>query len=218
MGCIIMKKLSVILSIILLLSIVSIFSIESDIKPIDSILAEIRTEQGLKGTDKINPDKVSPKLLEELGDSVMEQTIGNHDRHEQMDSMMGGDGSDSLTSMHQGIGYSYLTGNLNGMGMMGYGNMMGNNANYKFSNRGRNMMGNYGYNMMGFGGGWIAGIVLLILFLGLIGSVIFLIIRTSKKTNSVSDSAKPLEILKTRYAKGDITKDDYEKIKKDIEI
>ena len=35
-----------------------------------SVLSEIRKEQGLKEGEPVNPDKVSPKLLGELGDEV----------------------------------------------------------------------------------------------------------------------------------------------------
>jgi len=51
---------------------------------------------GINANEKINPDKVNEKNLEELGDSVMEVMIGNHAEHERMDQMMGGDGSPGL--------------------------------------------------------------------------------------------------------------------------
>jgi uncharacterized membrane protein len=209
------KKYLVLTTVLLLFSFVSIYAMESDIKSIDAVLAEIRTEQGIKDKEKINPDKVSPKLLEELGDSVMEKTIGNHDRHEQMDKMMGGDGSASLTAMHQGIGYSFLTGNINDMGMMGYGSMMNGLNKSKFGFRGGNMMWNNGYGMMGFDGGWIFGIIFFIFIVVLIGLVILFIVKIFTKSNSNKDT--PIDILKIRYAKGEISKEEFEKIKKDIE-
>jgi putative membrane protein len=206
----IMKKNILISSLIfLLLSYMSLYGLETDIKNIDAVLSEIRVEQGLKDNEKINPDKVSPKLLEELGDSVMEKTIGNHDRHEQMDKMMGGDGSASLTAMHQGIGYSYLTGNYNGM--MGYGGMM---HGYPDKFRGGHMMWNNGYGM-GYGGGWILGILAFIVIVVLTGLVIYFALRNNRKTDSNTD--KPVDILKTRFAKGEISKDEFDKIKKELE-
>jgi uncharacterized membrane protein len=195
-----------ILSVILFISVFA-FAMESDIKNIDAVLLEIRTEQGLKDKGKINPDKVKPKLLEELGDSVMELTIGNHDRHEIMDKMMGGDGSASLTTMHQNIGYSYLSGNYNGIGMMnGY-------SNSKFGLKGGAMMWNNGNWMMGTGASWIFGLLFFIVLLLLIAVIIYLVLRNNKKTNFES----PQEILKKRYAKGDISKEDFDKMKKELE-
>jgi uncharacterized membrane protein len=208
-----MKKLFMFLTTILF-SFISIYAMESDIKSIDAVLSEIRTEQRIKDKDKINPDKVSPKLLEKLGDSVMEKTLGNHDRHEQMDKMMGGDGSASLTAIHQGIGYSYLTGNINGMGMMGYGSMMNGFDKSKFGFRGGNMMWNNGYGMMGFGGGWLFGVIFFIFIVILIGLVIYFIVKNLTNSNSNKDT--PIDILKKRYAKGEISKEEFEKIKKDI--
>ena len=41
-------------------------------KSIDTIMSEIRLGQGVKSNDKINPEKVSPPKLAELGDSVMQ--------------------------------------------------------------------------------------------------------------------------------------------------
>ncbi len=121
---------------------------------IDSIMSDIRKEQALKESDRINPDKVSPKLLDELGDAVMDQMIGDPQRHAIMDQMMGGEGSASLTAMHQRIGYNYLTGNIGGYGNMmgygggmGYGGMMGGSPYYSPMNN-YQYKGSPGYNFM----------------------------------------------------------------------
>jgi hypothetical protein len=120
----IIKRIVFILIIIILNSLL-IYSEEMNIRSIDKIVSDIRKEQWLKDADKINTDKVNPQLLEELGDAVMEKMIGNHDRHEQMDQMMGGEGSPNLTAMHQRIGYNYLEGNINGyQDMMKYSGKM----------------------------------------------------------------------------------------------
>ncbi len=112
-----------------------------------SVLSEIRKEQGLKEGEPVNADKVSPKLLGELGDEVMEVVIGNHERHEWMDNMMGGEGSARLENIHEQMGYRYLLGLP--IGMMGWGYGTGGTGN------GYNggMMGGYG-NMMGYYGGF----------------------------------------------------------------
>ena len=61
-------------------------------KSIDAIMSEIRLEQGVQSNDKINPDKVSPTKLANLGDSVMQAMIDNTDIHDQMDKDLGGGG------------------------------------------------------------------------------------------------------------------------------
>lgn len=190
---------------------------EKELRSIDSILSDIRKEQGLKDSDKINPDKVSPNLLEELGDAVMDKMIGDRKRHEIMDSMMGGEGSSQLSYMHQRIGYNYLTGN-NGW----FGNMMGMMYGYPYNNYYNNkggfpMMWNNGYGMMGWGfGGWIIGLLFFI-FLTAIVLIIYFALRISKGSLTVSSKDETaLDILKKRYAKGEITKKEFIDMKKDL--
>lgn len=179
-------------------------------KSIDAVLSEIRQEQGLTQDQKIDANKVSPQKLEELGDSVMEAMIGNSERHELMDQMMGGEGSDSLRVMHEAMGYRYLSG-VPFRGMYG---MMG--GPYGSARRGGFMMNNgYGYGMMGsyFGlGGWLMGILVILL----IGLIIYFAVRFGVGNLPKGSAESSLEILKKRYAKGEITKDEFEKIKKDL--
>lgn len=57
-----------------------------------------------------------------------------------------------------------------------------------------------------------------ILFLIVIGLLIYFIVRANKATGSVSmQKETPLDILKRRYAKGEIVKEEFEKMKKDLE-
>lgn len=73
---------------------------------------------------------------------------------------------------------------------------------------------NGGYGMMGYWGlgGWYMGI----LFLILLGIIIYFAVRFAAGGFPKSSPETPLEILKKRYAKGEITKDDYERIRKDL--
>jgi putative membrane protein len=81
-------------------------------------------------------------------------------------------------------------------------------------------------NMMGgfFGGGmgWISMILGFIFFILIIIGVVFLIVWLVKRTthSGIEDKtvSKALEVLKERYAKGEITKDQYESMKKDLLI
>ncbi len=66
---------------------------------------------------------------------------------------------------------------------------------------------------------WWGGIWMfpsLIFFLALILVPLFLWQRGGSCKSSEDNSETPLEILKKRYAKGEITKDQFEQIKKDI--
>src|SRR3990167_2434201 len=78
------------------------------------------------------------------------------------------------------------------------------------------LLGNFGiggYGMMGLGMGF--GFLFMLLFWGIIIGVIVAAVRSTR-----SDSSKrhidSLEILKKRYARGDINKKEFEKRKKDL--
>jgi len=154
-----------------------------------------------------NGYEVSASKLERLGDSIMGAMIGNSEVHEQMDKKMGGEGSAALTALHKKIGYNYLVEYPNGMMNLMSGGMMGN--------YGGAMMGNSGYEMMGsFGwGGMIMGILLVIL----IGIIVFFVLKTARGTGSRLTNETPLDILKIRYVKGEISKDDFDKMKQAME-
>jgi len=79
-------------------------------KRIEDILALIRQEQSVNEDQAIDPDKVSKDLLEELGDAVMSIRHQDEREHQWMDEMMGGEGSESLRTMHIAMGYRFLQG------------------------------------------------------------------------------------------------------------
>ena len=73
----------------------------------------------------------------------------------------------------------------------------------------------YDYGMMGGYGGWWFMPILGIIFLGLIIWAVVALVRGQSGSQSPgADSA--LEILKRRYARGDIDKEEYEQKKKDL--
>ena len=80
----------------------------------------------------------------------------------------------------------------------------------------------YGPGMMwGAGSGWFGGISML-LFWGLIIFVIIIAARwliksTGDRGNPGSPRSRPLDILKERYARGEITKEEYQSMRKDLE-
>src|SRR3989344_2983192 len=68
-----------------------------------------------------------------------------------------------------------------------------------------------GYGMMGFGMGF--GFIFMLLFWGLIIWLIVTLINASQSNKNEPDS---LTILKRRYASGEITKKEFETMKKEI--
>ena len=81
---------------------------------------------------------------------------------------------------------------------------------------GPNMMGNF----FGVGLGIVGLILGFIFFALIISGIIIFIVWLVKRTNSSgvvqADNRTALEILKERYAKGEIAKKEFENLKKDI--
>jgi putative membrane protein len=71
--------------------------------------------------------------------------------------------------------------------------------------------------MMHYGFGY-GGMFMWIIFLIVIGLLIYFIVQAQKtKGNTPTQHESPMDILKRRYAKGEIAKDEYERMKKDLE-
>lgn len=72
-----------------------------------------------------------------------------------------------------------------------------------------------GWNhMMNFGWG---GIFMWIVFLIIVVVIVYLIVQSSKpRSYDSSFIESPIDILKKRYAKGEITKEEFEKMRKDL--
>lgn len=197
---------------ILMLSVISIKAESIELKSIDTILAEIRQDQNLFSSEPIDLSKVTYAKLEELGDSVMEKVIGNSEVHDRIDIQMGGDGSASLTRIHTRIGYDYLSGipitmkYFMGYGsMMSYGSMIGGIAVY-------NQIGTTpGYVTMMSGFGWVWMLLGLVGIIALIAGLLHLTPRKPKPTEVIPPD-KAIAILKERYARGEITHEDYTKM------
>ena len=74
-------------------------------------------------------------------------------------------------------------------------------------------------SMMDFGyfgyGGMFMGMLLIVI---LVAGVIYLFVREAgSKADHRSSGETPLDILKRRYAKGEITQEEFEKVKKELE-
>lgn len=83
------------------------------------------------------------------------------------------------------------------------------------------------YQWYPFMGGWGfmgGGFIYTVLFWALVGLLIVVLIKGAKHDGHwehheghTEDSKKPLDILKERYAKGEVSKKEYEEMKKDLE-
>jgi len=75
--------------------------------------------------------------------------------------------------------------------------------------------------MSGPGGGWgpmmgygFGGMLMWVIWIAIIGVLIYLIMQATKSRGQAGET--PLEILKKRYAKGEITKEEFDRMRKDI--
>ena len=77
----------------------------------------------------------------------------------------------------------------------------------------------YMHNYGGWGMGWGA-LVMGVICVGLIGLAIWGIVRLTRQSGYCATATAithtPLDIVKERYAKGEITKEQFEQIKKDL--
>ena len=80
----------------------------------------------------------------------------------------------------------------------------------------------YPYGPMGGpGGGWghmmgygFGGMLMWIIFIAIFGGLIYFLMQAAKGRGQAGETH--LDILKKRYAKGEITKEEFDKIRKDI--
>jgi len=71
--------------------------------------------------------------------------------------------------------------------------------------------------MHDFGWGWMAlGIFLMVIFWGSIIALIVWIVRRATNRGASSGGVSPLDIAKERYARGEISREQFEQIKKDL--
>lgn len=72
-------------------------------------------------------------------------------------------------------------------------------------------------HMMGYGG--YGGMFMWLIWIVIAAVIIYFVFNLSKRNGKSIDSENesPIEILKRRYAKGEITKDEFDRIKKEIE-
>jgi len=151
---------------------------------------------------------LSDDNYEVLGEYFMGQSIGNTKRHTLMNQMMismMGEGGEKQTHIVLGKKYSGCDADAqvpqNGWGFMPMMWMMG----------GGNPMMGYGWNGPGLFG-WMPMLFFwTILVLGVI-----ILFRYLGRSGQQHDNKTPLDILKERYARGEINKKEFEEKKKDV--
>lgn len=74
------------------------------------------------------------------------------------------------------------------------------------------MFGGYG----GYGMGLFGGFFMMLIPLVLIGLVVYWVVKFGSKNSFKTGGADALDILKTRYAKGEIAEDEYKKLKDEL--
>ncbi|HJZ23172.1 MAG TPA: SHOCT domain-containing protein [Candidatus Babeliales bacterium] len=173
----------------------------------------VREEQeGKEIWEKLQVKELECKNLtdeqyDSLGEYFMGQSIGNTQRHAAMNqmmiSMMGEEGE---RKMHVTLGKRYSGCDpdaqtpSNGLGFMPMMWMMGGGGNP--------MMGYSGWG----GFGWIFMIVFWVLIiLGVVA-----LVRYLGRSGQQQEHRTPLDILKERYARGEINKKEFEEKKKDL--
>ena len=191
---------------------------------LDEVMRDIMRSQNISEKSQIECDRVTDEQFEELGEAVMGLMHPDEKEHELMDQMMGGEGSESLKAMHILMGKRYLgciSSSMMGGGMMGDGMMnmmpmMGSGMMGNWSNPNNSMMA----NMMNFGSwgawGWIGWIFMVLFLILIIVGIIALIKWLINQISGEKKIKSPLDILKERYAKGEISKEEFEEKKKDL--
>lgn len=140
---------------------------------------------------------------------VEDQALGD-DLHEEMEDLMTKMMSGTLTQTEEDR-IIELMNEYPGPGSMMMGRMMGMNTfGSGFNGFNQNSMMGYGFN------GFYDGFFMLIFWALVIGGVVALV-KYMSNTNKQSSSKSALDILKERYAKGEIDKKEFEEKKRDLE-
>jgi len=174
--------------------------------------------EGKEIWDKLQTKQLECKNLTDenygsLGEYYMGQMMGNSHAamNTMMERMMGKEGEEQMhIVMGKRLSGCDTSAQLpqNGVGFIPMMWMMGGGGNP--------MMGSLGINPMG-SFGWGFGLTFMILFWGLVILAIVALVKwVASKGKSQTQEKSALDILKERYAKGEIDKKEFEEIKKDL--
>jgi len=198
-------------------------------KSLEAVLEEIRADQSIGGREPIDCAKVTDEQFEALGEAFMSIMHPDPEEHEIMDRMMGGEGSSILRTTHRIMGARYLgcyTGGVPadvtgmmmggmGPGMMGRGMIWDSDSRARWEGRGHVMDFGYGWGMMD---NWYGGALMWIVILVILGVVVYLAVKHGTGKVPVGPSGESaLDTLKRRYARGEISKEEFDQMKKDLQ-
>ncbi len=224
-----MKKLLKVLILVVLFSfsVVGISAINNT-KSVDSIISEIRENQSISENDTIEVDEVSDSLLIDLGKSLVQEYFQDEETIKAFIEYYGGEDSDDLDQVYLQIGERYLNGYpITMMGMMRFNyNQYDTNDGYDYSrNQRRGVMYRYNssnidqydnrfdqsYRSVGMMSSFriVRPIFGFVGFGLIIGLIVFLFSRNNKQRSYTEDV---VNILKERYARGEISHDEYKQI------
>jgi uncharacterized membrane protein len=198
------------MAVILLLGLVVPLMVYAQERSVQQIVTDIEREQGVASIEAIDPNRVSDAELEALGEALMSVMVPNERQHEYMDRMMGGEGSESLDAMHRSMGYSYLAQGGRGSWSPGAwrrgwpGMMEGPGA----------WQGTHRWGMMG-GGAWI-WVLVAVLAVAVVVLILLLALRGRRGPSGRGRIGSARDILAERYARGEISRDEYRQALEDI--
>jgi putative membrane protein len=207
------------IGVVFLLGLILPLMVYGQEQSVQQIVADIEREQGVESIEAIDPNMVSDAELEALGEALMSVMVPNERQHEYMDRMMGGEGSESLEAMHRSMGYSYLAEGGRGSwgpgswrrgwpGMMGLGGWGPGMTEGPGAWRGM-----HGWGLMG--GGWI-WVLVAVLAAAVVVLIVLLATRGRRGHASGRFSGSARDILAERYARGEISRDEYRQTLDDI--
>jgi uncharacterized membrane protein len=172
---------------------------------VDLIIQEILTSQSITDRSHIDCSEVTDEEFEILGDAVMRIMHPDESQHDLFDQMMEGEGSSSLQDSHIFMGGQYLgCSDPSDITQVDWDDNWTHGMMDGFPNH-------MGYFNVGTQWVWFVGILLLLFGLFVGGFIIILLVRKRQGGKKKKD---PLNILKERYAKGEINKEEYENMKK----
>jgi putative membrane protein len=175
---------------------------------LQSVLKEIRQTQRIDSLTKIDCRKVSYDQLVELGEVILSIIHPDEKERVVIDKLVGGKGSEEYTAMVYRLGERYLgCRKSSATGWPDFGTIAEYEQTYPDWNGGR-MMNGHGSRHFAY----------LLFVVAAIAAMIFLALwaRGLGRRNYPPSGEMPLLILQRRYAKGELSGEEFERMKKDL--
>jgi uncharacterized membrane protein len=210
----IIKSFAILLMLAIVMLLITSIITAADITAAENLTEEV--ENGRKLIESAVPcSQLDNGELEMIGEYYMEQ-MHPGEAHEAMHAMMFSNNKEAGESMHIFMAKKGYCGESTTMMPMGATGGMMNMGNMGMMN---SMSGN---TMMGYSAGfWLWNIIWYLFWLGVIALIIWIVyklINNNNSANANSANANPnyLKTLKNRYASGELTKKQYEEMKKEL--